>query len=104
MCAGEFPGDAPQKTQILILGELGASEERALVVSKRTWFSFEGPWRGVESSGVEERIETAGEAPPDAMLKGSLIELIEMNWLESQKRSLEEGNWKFSFELLRNSH
>lgn len=70
MYAGELPGDAPQKTQILILGELGVSEGRTLVVLERTWFgfSFERPWRGVESSGVPERIDIAGEAPPDAMV------------------------------------
>ncbi len=30
-------------------------------------FSFERPWRFVGRSGVEERIEIAGDAPPDAM-------------------------------------
>ncbi len=95
MCAGEFPGDAPQKTQILILGELGASEERALVVSKRTWFSFEGPWRGVESSGVEERIETAGEAPPDAMIADFEIDLSEESNL-----LIEGGKLKFQFRVV----
>jgi hypothetical protein len=72
MYAGELPGDAPQNTQILILGELGVCEGRELVVFERTWlgFSFERPWIGVESSGVSERIDIAGEAPPDAMIAG----------------------------------
>lgn len=78
MCAGEFPGDAPQKTQILIFGEEG-SEGSMLVVFERTLFSFERPW-GVlvpGMSGVWERIEIAGEAPPDAMA-------VISNWTEGR--------------------
>jgi hypothetical protein len=71
ICAGEVPGLAPQKTQILILGGLGLSDGSTLVVLERTLFSFERPWGVFEPgmSGVEERIEIAGEAPPDAMIK-----------------------------------
>jgi hypothetical protein len=70
MCAGEVPGDEPQNTQILILGDEAASMGSLLVAFERTLLSFERPW-GVlvpGMSGVWERIEIAGEAPPDAML------------------------------------
>jgi hypothetical protein len=80
ICVGEFPGLAPQKTQIFIFGELWASEGRTLVVFERTLFSFERPWGVVEPgmSGVSERlIEIAGEAPPDAMLISFPIEWSE---------------------------
>lgn len=67
ICAGVFPGDAPQKTQILVLGVIGAEE---LVEVLKTWFgfSFERPWGGAGSSGFSE-CERAGEAPPDAIVE-----------------------------------
>lgn len=57
------------------MGELEVPDESTLVVFERTLFSFERPW-GVElgRSGVSERIESAGEAPPDAMLNIVSIE------------------------------
>jgi len=58
--AGDFPGWAPQKTQILTIWE----EEEAVSLGLLFGFKFERP--GVESS--ESRIEGAGEAPPDAMM------------------------------------
>jgi len=52
---------------------------RRFVLFERTLFgfNFESPWRGMESSGVPERIEGAGEAPPDAIFGDFRIELNE---------------------------
>lgn len=61
MRAGEFPGEAPQKTHILTMGE---EEMLFFRAESGCRFSFEGP--DIERSALV--IEGAGEAPPDAIL------------------------------------
>jgi hypothetical protein len=57
-------------------------------------FSFEGPWRLVGSSGVLERIETAGETPPDAM-----IAIVEIKLSGESKLFVVEGRLEVQFRV-----
>jgi hypothetical protein len=89
MCAGEFPGDAPQNTQILIRG--GASgllpaleAEVDVLVIMWSGFNFDRPFTGVEGS----RIEGAGDAPPEAIVC-FLFVLVVVCW-----RRCEDGERK----------
>lgn len=58
--AGDFPGEAPQKTHILIAGLEGGCQ---------FGLRFERPGPGVERTPSVLRMEGAGDAPPDAILK-----------------------------------
>ncbi len=82
ICAGEFPGEAPQKTQIMVLG--GEEEDKAVVFSEsvtgevveRTLpgLILERSWRaaGVERGVFPERIR--GVDPSDAMIDRQIVE------------------------------
>lgn len=59
-CAGDFPGEAPQNTQILVGG--GMLEE---AFRGEAWEVLEGRMEGTG--------EGAGDTPPDAMLYACLL-------------------------------
>lgn len=67
MCAGDFPGEAPQKTQITVLGVpfSGRGVEGAVVERMLEGLGLVRPFTG----GVELPECVEGVAPPEAMIE-----------------------------------